>query len=375
MIPGSPFTVYSIENVKTGRKYYGRTKIFRGRKNDHMKQLRSGSHYNQEMVADHAAGNDEWRFKILCEDLTQRQANVISDQFAKNDPTTYNLIGVVGMRKDGHKKLTREKANTIRELYFAGEYTQEELADLFNVTQGHISLVINGLVHNDGEFAPPAKEVPPEYEMARHLKEVLRKRYIELTKQNHSVHTAFTKLRDEFNLPKKCIRFWVNNEPRAVSSNQHHKPSDLHVIIDGVRYKTRAAFQAKTGISSRDLEKIGPCEYRVASKTVLVDGVPVEIEGYRTVSTLQKYGYFGLVRVSPGVYVTSSTKKLAKQNPLAASKLKKIALARKALANPVTTALGKIKYRSTAEKYKCSIYYMRLLENDPSLQVTPGVTE
>lgn len=359
MIPGMLFTVYSLTNVKTGRNYYGRTKDFRKRKLDHIKQISNGSHYNQEMVADHMAGNDEWEFKILYEDLTQLQANVISDQLAKHDIHSYNILGIVGNTNTGRKKLNREMVEQIRELYFEGDHNQMELSKIFNVSQGHISLVVNGLIHNDGEFVPP-KQVPEEYEVGREHREALRARFAELKKQLNSLHKALTVLTREFKLSKRCIQFWVHNDPDKISSNQNHRPSDYHVLIDGVKYKTKTAFSQQTGVPLHELVKIGPRSFKNMNNTVIIDGVPVKINGKRTNASLKEHGYALAVKMSTGVFVTKESKE-TKKHPEVTRRLKEISRARKALLDPVLAANGRVLLKPTAEKHNCSVYYLKIL--------------
>jgi hypothetical protein len=52
--------------------------------------------------------------------------------------------------KHGRAKLSNEDVVEIRRLYATGNYTQQQLADMFNVSGSHISLIVNFKIRRNG---------------------------------------------------------------------------------------------------------------------------------------------------------------------------------------------------------------------------------
>ena len=85
------FTNYEVENLKTGRKYYGMTTNGRRRIIRHRCDLKRGVHVNPWMQDDYNKGNFEFAYKFLHNTLDKYEALEIEQLLIEGDPTCYNI--------------------------------------------------------------------------------------------------------------------------------------------------------------------------------------------------------------------------------------------------------------------------------------------
>jgi hypothetical protein len=312
MIPGSSFTVYSLLNIDTGRHYYGRTMQPNERRYTHLSELSLGTHYNSKMQADHTA-YPNWDFIVLRTDLTQLEANRLSDQLAKNDPNCYNLLGVVPSNPGSSQpRLTNAQVATMREAYFSEELNQLELAKIYGICQGHVSLIVNGLVRNSkGEFRPPTTRGAAKHAFAAEHRQAIRDLRAASGKQTLRSFLEETALK--LNLPVNTVRYWLHNDPPTehdvrTSTNQHHRPPQANV--DGNTYQTFQHWLDETGGSINQLEVISSTArlhtyVTKGKRPYWVDGVRYTRDGLTMYEAKRRHGPLLNVEGKIGHYVTN----------------------------------------------------------------------
>lgn len=61
-----PSCVYSIENIENGKMYIGSTRSLKMRKQQHIRELKKGTHHNDLLMAEYLEfGADSFKFSIL----------------------------------------------------------------------------------------------------------------------------------------------------------------------------------------------------------------------------------------------------------------------------------------------------------------------
>lgn len=370
MIPNSVFTVYKLVNNANGRMYYGRTKDPEGRQYYHTMAIRRGIHYNTAMINEDTPKG--WTFVIIKGGLGQREANRLSDELAKEDDQCYNKLGVMPSNPKGSraKFLSQADVDSIRALYFAGEHNQVQLATMFGVTQGLISLTVNGLVHNAGEFTPP-KHKPIRHDTnarGKHSRLEMRERMAALTALGVAHGTAVSMIAEEFNLHKVTVRFWLKNEPivnyrdMMRSSNLTHAPSTKHVLVDGERFYSAEEWVRKTGRPINDLRWLDRGKYcTIENRTVTVDGKEYVIGAKHVKAALRELKLWPCERVGELEYKTvpqaeGELRGIQKKQAAALER------AKAALLDPVlTVSTRKILFGPTAAKHRCSLRLLKAL--------------
>lgn len=364
MISGAKFTVYSLTNSKTGRKYYGRTKNPVERNRAHMTEMRKNAHFNAEMQRDH--GDDvTWEFNVIVTGLTQQKANELSDTLAKEDSTAYNLLGVVPSNGNPSKRvLSQEQVEQIRDLYFSGKKKQVELAPMFNVTQGLISLVCNGLIHNSihDEFVPPRMPIQEKYKDGEVHKEYIRNKCNELCNTMSSFQIA-TIIKNELGISHACAKHWMKNNPDTkLMRNMFHSASAYTVIIDGKPYRNISVYCKETGKRLKEVMRFHNKSgyYTMENRVLTVDGVEYKIGRTMPSVFLRNNKLLPAVMIHPLEWVTEPTE-VTKKNRAMCKEFREIEKAKKALADPVYSKNKRVFIESTATKYKCQRTYLRQL--------------
>ena len=117
------YTVYMIECLENGKKYYGRSQEFDKRRRSHVNMLRSNSHRNMYLQEDwNSFGEECFRFKIIhtfdcLEDSIQTEQRYIEDNLGVG----YNIGGA----SDGGDRMLhnprREETLKLKSKVFSGE--------------------------------------------------------------------------------------------------------------------------------------------------------------------------------------------------------------------------------------------------------------
>ena len=71
---------------------------------------------------------------------------LLIDRFNPNgnyEPSNCRFLTILESNRNKTNTITMEIANEIRELYKTGDYTQQELAEKFNISRSSISLIVN----------------------------------------------------------------------------------------------------------------------------------------------------------------------------------------------------------------------------------------
>jgi DNA-binding transcriptional regulator LsrR (DeoR family) len=79
-------------------------------------------------------------------DHTQKEA---ATHFEVSLRTIERRVRKYNLERKGANKLSMDKANEIRNLYYNEDYTQIELANVFNVSQGTINKIVNHLSYRE----------------------------------------------------------------------------------------------------------------------------------------------------------------------------------------------------------------------------------
>lgn len=315
------FTVYRLTNKKTKRHYYGRAGDPQTRLRNHLYELDKGLHYNKAMQADHEGA--KYAFKIIKSDMTQKDANRLSDQLAKDDPTCYNKLGVVPSNRRGKTyKLSSADVEEIRRLYFTQNIAQRDLATRYGVTQGNISLVVNGLVHNlDSSYKRPTGLPPGSvWSKGALLRFDLRKLYTRLIKK-HSEKDAIYAVAKKFELTPETARHWIFNEPavRSFESRNlnHAGASKKQCVIDGKTYQSPTWFLTHKGSPLTRLVLVGDREYQtIENRTIFVDGEEFKQGTENIYKFLKRINKWPAVKTGPRHYELFDASKHAPEERL-----------------------------------------------------------
>ena len=117
------YTVYMIECLKNGKKYYGRSQEFDKRRRSHVNMLRSNSHRNMYLQEDwNKFGEDMFKFRIIHRfDCLENSIKCEQEYIETNLGVGYNIGGAT----DGGDRMShnprKEETTKLKSKVFSGE--------------------------------------------------------------------------------------------------------------------------------------------------------------------------------------------------------------------------------------------------------------
>lgn len=348
----SSFQVYKVTNTTTKRNYYGRSaNAFERYVDYHLDALAKNTHYNHLMQADHVEG--AWSFQLLRENLSQSAANALENKLAKQDPTRYNLTGIIGGNRFGvGRKLSDDDVRVIRDMYSVGAATQLELAKMFGVTQGLISLTVNLLLHcREEDYVP---QVFRCIRKGAEHKEQIKEEYLN-SKEPAKIKAK--RIAQKYNITVGAVKSWVFLDPSTVrkshSQNLSHGPKTPKVLINGVLHYSVSEWELEN--PEIKLHCVGPKVYvSRENRVIYIDGVAIKA-GKSLAATLGAYGKTR--RVGKYRYMTVTPE--VRASKVQENRDKALAQAKKALETPVLFDNGKINPTKTAGKHQIPLRWIR----------------
>lgn len=247
------FYVYRMTNKRTKKMYFGRSSGPEHRFNCHIYALERGEHPNKYMQADFKSRKD-WRLDILAGPMGRKEANELERTTTiKYRDRAYNKTGVVPDNFQKRKGLTPEQIIEIRHLYASGEHTQTEIAKMFGISQGMVSLTVSKLTHvNAGGPDKPRKISINNTRTHKYSEE-----QAEQVRQLIAQGKTYRQISDETGIMMWAIPRLANGQYarsikktrtvslKRVSENTNH--GRLRLRFEGKLYKTLAEIRVASG--------------------------------------------------------------------------------------------------------------------------------